>query len=79
MTDTEHPRVRASEDPLARMTVQQRVVVRDRMGFHSASPEHGEIDYVELRDGKHVFTDYMSLYKVGDDWKIVGKIFHRHR
>lgn len=30
------------------------------------------------RDGKHIFTDYMSLYKFKEGWKIVGKIFHRH-
>jgi hypothetical protein len=34
---------------------------------------------VELsRDGKLVFTDYLSLYKFDDGWKIVGKVFHRH-
>ncbi len=34
---------------------------------------------VELhRDGKHIFTDYLSLYKFEDGWKIVAKIFHRH-
>ena len=34
---------------------------------------------VELtRDGKLVFTDYLSLYKFADGWKIVGKIFYRH-
>ena len=34
---------------------------------------------VELhRDGKHTFTDYLSLYRTGDGWKIVGKIFERH-
>lgn len=34
---------------------------------------------VELyRDGKHVFTDFLSLYKLPDGWKIVGKIFQRH-
>jgi ketosteroid isomerase-like protein len=34
---------------------------------------------IELhRDGKHIFTDYMSLYKFADGWKIVGKIFQRH-
>jgi ketosteroid isomerase-like protein len=34
---------------------------------------------IELsRDGKHIFTDYMSLYKFSDGWKIVGKIFQRH-
>lgn len=31
-----------------------------------------EIDYGEFR-----FIDYLSLLKVGDDWKIVGKIFYR--
>ncbi len=30
------------------------------------------------KDGKHVFTDYMSLYKLADGWKIVGKVYYRH-
>ena len=30
------------------------------------------------RDGKHIFTDYLSLYKFADGWKIVGKIFQSH-
>jgi hypothetical protein len=34
---------------------------------------------VELdRAGKHVYTDYLSLYKFGDGWKIVGKIYFSH-
>ncbi len=34
---------------------------------------------VELwRDGKHIFSDYLSLYKFEDGWKLVGKIFYRH-
>jgi type II secretory pathway component PulC len=34
---------------------------------------------VELhRDGKHVFTDFISLYKFENGWKIIGKIFYRH-
>lgn len=34
---------------------------------------------VELhKDGKHVFTDFMSLYKFPDGWKIIGKIYYRH-
>lgn len=34
---------------------------------------------IELyRDGTHIYTDYMSLYKFEGGWKIVGKIFHRH-
>jgi hypothetical protein len=30
------------------------------------------------KDGKHVFTDFMSLYKFDDGWKIVAKIYYRH-
>ena len=34
---------------------------------------------VELyKDGKHIYSDYMSLYRFDDGWKIVGKIYHRH-
>jgi hypothetical protein len=29
------------------------------------------------RDGKHVFTDFLALYKLADGWKIVGKSFYR--
>ncbi|MDZ7738035.1 MAG: nuclear transport factor 2 family protein [Bacteroidales bacterium] len=33
---------------------------------------------VELyREGKQIFTDYLSLYKFDDGWKIVSKIYHR--
>lgn len=30
------------------------------------------------RDGKQQFTDYISLYRFADGWKLVGKIFQRH-
>lgn len=34
---------------------------------------------VELyRDGKHTFSDYISLYKFDEGWKIVAKTFYRH-
>ncbi len=34
---------------------------------------------VELdRAGKHIYTDYLSLYKFGGVWKIVGKIYFSH-
>jgi hypothetical protein len=34
---------------------------------------------VELsRNGEHVFTDYLSLYRTAEGWKIVGKIYQRH-
>ncbi len=41
---------------------------------------HAAVAKIELhRDSKHVFTDYMSLYKGPEGWKIVGKIFQSHR
>ena len=30
------------------------------------------------RDGKHTFTDYLSLYKFPEGWLIVSKIFQSH-
>lgn len=30
------------------------------------------------RDGVYTFTDYLSLYKFTDGWKIVGKIYYTH-
>jgi hypothetical protein len=30
------------------------------------------------RDGVHFYTDYLSLYKFSDGWKIVSKIYYRH-
>jgi hypothetical protein len=34
---------------------------------------------VELyRAGKHAFTDYLTLYRFADGWKIVSKIFQAH-
>ena len=31
------------------------------------------------RDSKHIYSDYMSLYKFGDSWQIVNKIFYEHK
>jgi hypothetical protein len=30
------------------------------------------------RDGKHTFTDFLSLYRFADGWKIVAKTFYNH-
>jgi hypothetical protein len=30
------------------------------------------------RDGAHTFTDYLSLYRFPDGWRIVGKIYYTH-
>ena len=31
-----------------------------------------------FKEGEQIFTDYLSLYKFKDGWRIVSKIFHRH-
>ena len=37
------------------------------------------IAVIELYEGETIiFTDYLSLYKFNDGWKIVGKIYYRH-
>ncbi len=41
----------------------------------------GTVALVKLElyhEGNKLFTDYLSLYKFGDDWKIVSKVFYRH-
>ncbi len=35
---------------------------------------------IELsKDGEKVFTDYLSLLKFDSGWKIVAKVYHRHK
>lgn len=29
-------------------------------------------------EGKHVYTDYLSLLRFDDEWKIVAKVYHQH-
>lgn len=31
-----------------------------------------------FQDGEPLYTDYMSLYRFADGWKIVAKTFHAH-
>ena len=41
----------------------------------------GTAAIVELelyRDNKRIFTDYLSLYKFTEGWRIVSKTFYRH-
>ncbi len=34
---------------------------------------------IELfKDSKHVYTDYLSLLKFSDGWKITDKVYFRH-
>ncbi len=41
----------------------------------------GKAAHVELelhRNGKLVYTDYLSLLKFDDQWKVVAKVYHQH-
>ena len=31
-----------------------------------------------LKEGKHIYTDYLSLIKFDSGWKIVAKVYHKH-
>ena len=34
---------------------------------------------IELREGnKHAYTDYLSLYRFKEGWRIVSKIYYQH-
>jgi len=35
-----------------------------------------KIEY--YRGSRHVYTDFLSMYKLTDGWKIVGKVFWQH-
>ena len=54
---------------------------------HKVSCEYKQIDIcgnaamakIELyKEKKLIFTDYLSLYKFNEGWRIVNKIYHRH-
>jgi hypothetical protein len=32
-----------------------------------------------FKDGKHIYSDYMALYKINEEWKIVNKIYYSHK
>lgn len=31
-----------------------------------------------MKGGKHVYTDYLSLYKFAEGWRLVNKIYFKH-
>ena len=62
----------ARENPGAKADVKHEFALVDHQGSAAVAR-------VELwRDGRHVFTDYLSLYKLPDGWKIAAKIFYAH-
>ncbi|MGB0714591.1 MAG: nuclear transport factor 2 family protein [Phycisphaerae bacterium] len=64
-------RARSDFDP-ASTVYEGKVTVLDVTGGAASAK-------VELRkDGKLVYTDYLSLLKFDSGWKIVAKVYHRH-
>ena len=56
----------------AKPEIKANITVLDRAG-------NAAVVKVDLfRDGKQIFTDYISLYRFDDGWKLVAKTFHRH-
>ncbi|MFQ5349343.1 MAG: nuclear transport factor 2 family protein [Thermoanaerobaculia bacterium] len=66
----------------------------ERLGLKGEALDEGITHEIEVLDqvggaavarvrvfqgGEPRYTDYMSLYKSGDEWKIVAKTFHTHR
>lgn len=41
--------------------------------------EAANVTIVLYKNGEIFFTDFLHLYKFGGNWKVVGKIFHRHQ
>jgi hypothetical protein len=60
----------ASTTPRPKTTA--KITVLDRTGDTAVA----KVDL--FRDGKQIFTDYISLYRLKDGWKLVGKVFQRH-
>ena len=59
-------------EPL-RSGITHQVQVLDQTGRAAAAK-------VEIfQDGEIIYTDYMSLYRFGEEWRIVAKTFHSHR
>ena len=60
-------------NPVKSEKTSYKILIADHTG-------NASIAKVELyKDGKHVFTDYILLYKFNDGWKMVSKIFNRHK
>ena len=63
-------KARAADAP--RPAIKADITVLDRSGKAAVAR------VALFRDGKQIFTDYISLYQFDDGWKLVAKTFHRH-
>ena len=64
-------RLKPRDAAAPRPDVKASIVVLDQTG-------DAAVVKVQLsRDGKQIFTDYISLYRIAGEWKMVGKTFQR--
>jgi hypothetical protein len=63
---------KAQAKPAARPETKADIEVLDRQG------DTAVVRVNLFRDGKQIFTDYISLYRFESGWKMVGKVFQRH-
>ena len=64
-------RLKPRDPATPRPDVKAKIDVLDRAG-------DAAVVRVQLfREGKQIFTDYISLYRFADGWKLVGKTFQR--
>ena len=64
---------KAKADPNAKKPeIKADITVLDRSGKAAVAK------VALFRDGKQILTDYISLYRFDDGWKLVAKTFNRH-
>jgi len=56
--------------------VKEKVTVEYEMIDVTGTAAVAKLKY--MKGGKHVYTDYLSLYKFEEGWKIVSKIYFKH-
>lgn len=85
--------VMVTDGDVSKMTIQEwvaRIEENNKKGKRPTAETTYEFATVEVsgtaavarielfKDGKLTYTDFMSLYKFDDGWKIVNKIYYRH-
>ena len=58
-------------------SVPSKVEITHRFSFIDVTGNSAVAKVEVYKGSTHVFTDYLSLYKFKEGWKIVAKIFHR--
>ncbi len=66
------------EDAKAKNSGAPKPIVKHEFPLVEITGKAGIVKVELYKDGRHVFTDFISLYKFEDGWKIIGKIFYRH-